>query len=320
MATFVSGWGLPTNLDPHQVYDVPMQTMMLNAYDNLYRYQNDPPEIVPWLAESHTVSDDGLTWEFKLRPGDQVPRRQRADRRGRGLQLPPRAGAGAGAGRRVPPDPEAGERDGARPADGALQARDRLCAVLRGDPQRLHRQSAASSRRNEKDGDWGKTWLASNGAGSGAYKIVPDGYRPLEYLDMEIFDGHFLGWERQSKARCARSPCRPTKETSTRILALLNGTIDWTDTNLPADQVDQINASKIAHVQKDIVMRTFVIRMNNTKPPFDNINARKAFAHAFNYMGFINGHPGRLCHARSLCRCRTRCGASRRMSRATTTI
>ena len=28
--------------------------------------------------------------------------------------------------------------------------------------------------------------------------------------------------------------------------------------------------------------------MNNAKPPFNNLNARKAFAHAFNYMGFIN--------------------------------
>ena len=27
--------------------------------------------------------------------------------------------------------------------------------------------------------------------------------------------------------------------------------------------------------------------MNNTKPPFDNVNVRKAFAHAFNYKGFI---------------------------------
>jgi peptide/nickel transport system substrate-binding protein len=80
---------------------------------------------------------------------------------------------------------------------------------------------------------------------------------------------------------------RPTKETSTRVLALINGTLDCTDPNLPADQVEQINASKIAYVQKDVVMRTFVVRMNNTKPPFDNINARKAFAHAFNYDGFI---------------------------------
>ena len=34
-------------------------------------------------------------------------------------------------------------------------------------------------------------------------------------------------------------------------------------------------------------MRIFLIRMNNKKPPFDNINARKCFAHAFNYAGFI---------------------------------
>jgi peptide/nickel transport system substrate-binding protein len=67
-STFLNGNALPGNLDPHQVYDVPMQGLMLNAYDNLYRYQNDPPQIVPWLAESHTVTADGLTWEFKLRP------------------------------------------------------------------------------------------------------------------------------------------------------------------------------------------------------------------------------------------------------------
>jgi peptide/nickel transport system substrate-binding protein len=56
-STFVSGWGLPSNLDPHRVFDVPMKTVTLNAYDGLYRYENDPPEIVPWLAESHTIPD-----------------------------------------------------------------------------------------------------------------------------------------------------------------------------------------------------------------------------------------------------------------------
>ena len=68
-STFLNGAQMPMNLDPHQVFDVPMQGVMLNAYDNLYRYENDPPEIVPWLADGHTVSDDGLLWEFRLRPG-----------------------------------------------------------------------------------------------------------------------------------------------------------------------------------------------------------------------------------------------------------
>jgi peptide/nickel transport system substrate-binding protein len=64
-STFVSAFGLPANLDPHQVFDVPMQNVILNAYDGLYRYQNDPPELVPWLAESHTVS--GMVWSGNSR-------------------------------------------------------------------------------------------------------------------------------------------------------------------------------------------------------------------------------------------------------------
>jgi peptide/nickel transport system substrate-binding protein len=283
--TLVSGFQLPQNLDPHQVYDVPMQAMMLNTYDNLYRYQNDPPEIVPWLAESHTVSDDGLTWNFKLRSGvkfhdgsvltaeDVVYSFHRV----LALGLGP---AGAFLKILKPENVTAPEPLVVRckletsyaPFFAAIPS---ICIV---NPRVV--------KAHEKDGDWGKTWVASNDAGSGPYRIVSEGYRPLENLDMEIFEDHFLGWSHNPKP-VRKIAGRPTKETSTRVLALLNGTIDWTDTNLPADQVDQINASKIAYVQKDIVMRTFVMRMNNTKPPFDNINARKAFAHAFNYMGFI---------------------------------
>ena len=65
----VSGDNLPANVDPHQIFDVPMQLFSLNTYDNLYRYQGNPPKLEPWLAQSHSVSQDGLTWEFKLRPG-----------------------------------------------------------------------------------------------------------------------------------------------------------------------------------------------------------------------------------------------------------
>ena len=76
-------------------------------------------------------------------------------------------------------------------------------------------------KAHEKDGDWAKAWLASNGAGSGAYRIVSEGYRPLEFLDMDIFDGHFLGWKHNPKP-VRKIAVRSIKETSTRILALLN--------------------------------------------------------------------------------------------------
>src|SRR3954453_115518 len=68
-AVLVPGFALPANIDPHQVLDVPAENVAFNLYDNLYRYEDNPPKLEPWLAESHTVSPDGLTWEFKLRPG-----------------------------------------------------------------------------------------------------------------------------------------------------------------------------------------------------------------------------------------------------------
>jgi peptide/nickel transport system substrate-binding protein len=283
--TFASGFGLPINLDPHQIFDVPMQAVMLNAYDNLYRYQGDPPKIVPWLAESHIVSADGLTWEFKLRSGvkfhDGSPLTAEdvvfSFRRMLALALAP---AGAFLKILKPEGVTAPE-----PLVVRFKLETSYAPFFAAIPS-ISIVNPRQIKANEKDGDWGKAWLASNGAGSGSYRIVPAGYRPLEYLDMEIFDGHFLGWSDNPKP-VRKIACRPTKESSTRLLALLDGSLDCTDTNLPADQVAQINASKIAYVQKDVVMRTFVIRMNNTKPPFDNLNARRCFAHAFNYMGFI---------------------------------
>jgi len=48
---FVAGQDLPVNLDPHQVLDVQAVVNALNAYDNLYRYEDNPPKMRPWLAE-----------------------------------------------------------------------------------------------------------------------------------------------------------------------------------------------------------------------------------------------------------------------------
>src|ERR687892_2518888 len=56
-------------MDPHAAFDVGRVAVRLNLYDGLYRWLDNPPVLQPWLAESHTVSPDGLTYTFKLRRG-----------------------------------------------------------------------------------------------------------------------------------------------------------------------------------------------------------------------------------------------------------
>ena len=77
-------------------------------------------------------------------------------------------------------------------------------------------------KAHEANGDWGAAWLASNAAGSGAYQLDASTYRPLERVDLKRFDGHFLGWNDNPKAP-KEVQILPTRETSTRVLALLKG-------------------------------------------------------------------------------------------------
>jgi peptide/nickel transport system substrate-binding protein len=284
--TLVSGDNLPANLDPHQIFDVPMQGYAVNTYDTLYRYEGNPPEMKPWLAESHTASADGLTWDFRLRQGakfhdgsaitadDVVYSFRRVLGLGKapaGAFLPVLKAADVTA-----PDKSTVRFRLGQPYAPFLAAIPIVCIV---NPRAI--------AGHEKDNDWGAAWLASNEAGSGAYELDPTSYVPLERVEIKRFAGHFMGWQ-DNPHPVEAVAYRPTKETSTRILALLKGSIDWTDSYLPTDQVEQVNASANAYVEKNVSMRTFIIRMNNMKPPLDNINMRLGFAHAFNYPGFID--------------------------------
>jgi peptide/nickel transport system substrate-binding protein len=282
-------WGdtLPAGLDPHAIYDVPMQFILLNAYDGLYRYVGNPPELKPWLAESYTVSDDGLTWEFKLRDGatfhdgspvtadDVVYSFQRL------LELG-KAPSGAFAPVLKPENVTKVDDHTVRfvlsePYAPFLSALP-IVAIVNQEVVEAH----------AKDGDWGTEWLSSNEAGSGAYIVDPEGYRPQEAVDLERYPDHFMGWDdNPNPIDLVRA--RPVAETSTRVLALLKGDIDATDSYLPTDQVERVEKADGVHVARDESMRIFLIRMNNTKSPFDNVNARKCFSYAFNYDGFIGG-------------------------------
>lgn len=279
-------WGdtLPATLDPHAIFDVPSQFVLLNVYDGLYRYQGNPPELVPWLAESHTTSADGLTWEFTLREGmtfhDGSPlAAEDVVYSFRRLLAMNRAPAAAFAPVLKPENVTAVDARRVRfvlstPYAPFLAAIP-LVAIVN---QRAIAPHVANN-------DWGTAWLAANDAGSGAYRVDPATYQARVALDLARFGEHFRGWgHNQRPIDTVR--VRPVMETSTRVLALLRGEIDATDSYLPTDQVERVDRNARTRVARDESMRVFLIRMNNRRAPFDNRDARLCFAHAFNYQGF----------------------------------
>jgi len=59
----------PKSLDPHTVTAVNDFRILMNVYEGLVRYADGTLQVEPALAESWSISDDGLTYTFKLRSG-----------------------------------------------------------------------------------------------------------------------------------------------------------------------------------------------------------------------------------------------------------
>lgn len=66
--TFAQGAD-PRGLDPAFVDDGESAKVMANIYDTLLRYDADSCDLVPGIAKSYEVSDDGLTYTFTLNEG-----------------------------------------------------------------------------------------------------------------------------------------------------------------------------------------------------------------------------------------------------------
>lgn len=59
----------PAGLDPALVDDNDSGNILCNIYESLLRFKPASTEVEPSLAESWTISEDGLTYTFKLRQG-----------------------------------------------------------------------------------------------------------------------------------------------------------------------------------------------------------------------------------------------------------
>lgn len=269
-------------LDPHTVFDVARVASRLNFYDGLYRWVDNPPQLVPWLATGHEVSEDGITWTFTLRDDvkfhDGTPmtaadvvysvERMLAIKRGSSALFLPVLEPG-----------------------NTTAVDDHTVAFKLKEPSALFGSfvadllvlNSALVKANEVDGDWGQAFLTENVAGSGSFTLSR--YDPAIGFIGERFADHFAGW---GEKYLDEIEFRTVVETNTRVQGLMRGDYHGLDGYLAPDQVQRLRGSDNVQIFEEESMRVFYFAMHNGRAPLDDLNFRKALMHAFDYDGYIN--------------------------------
>lgn len=257
--TLVVGWKFDDilSLDPHESFEFAGSEFGSQVYDKLITFdpQNIGP-IKPGVAESWTVSPDGKVITFKIRSGIKF-------HSGNALTA-----------QDVEYSVHRAVTMNKSPAfiitqfglnkDNVKQrarATDDSTFVLETDKAYatsfvLNCLSANVSavidsklvKANEKDGDWGNTWLKTNAAGSGAFKLTQ--WRANETLSYERNDNY---WQGAPKIR--RVVGRYMADANTRRLALEKGDIDVAR-DLQSDQMKALQSN--ANIQTRAVRKAYI--------------------------------------------------------------
>jgi peptide/nickel transport system substrate-binding protein len=272
--------GSPPSFDPLGAgTDSRVNTPSINLYNALMQFEWGTTELEKDLAESYEVSEDGLTYTFKLKEGvkfhdgselnaDDVVYtvdRMLALKKGIYRSLSSVVGAEA-------IDEYTVEFTLEAPFPPFLGALARLYIV-----------NADKVMENEQEGDWGETWLVEHEAGSGPYELV-SWEREQQYV-LEKHDDYFKGWDGNHVDRVVM---KIFAEESTRQLALEEGTADWSQLG-SADTFKALQDQGNLKMYADPTLNQLYIALNMNNEYLADKNVRKALSLVYDYKAHVEG-------------------------------
>jgi peptide/nickel transport system substrate-binding protein len=268
--------GSPPTFDPLLAgSDSRVNTPAINIYNALFQVEPGTSVVVPELATGYEVSDDGLTYTFTLRDdvdfhdGSPVTADDVVYTVERMLAL------GIGTYRNF------GNVEGAESVDDHT-VRIHLSAPFPGMIQaltRLYILNADLVRANEREGDWGQTWLQSNSAGSGPYTLVS--FQPEQQFTIDAVEDYWQGWHDDFVERAI---FRVIREESTRRLALQRGEVDWIRVG-SADAFNDVQTIPGVVAETQPTLNQLYFAFYTDHPQLSDPRVRRALSLAYDYQG-----------------------------------
>src|ERR1700687_475033 len=262
----------PVALDPAQVTDLNSNRVGRRVVETLVAFADESTQIVPGLAESWTISKDGLNYTFKLRKGiafhDGTPFNAQAVKFSIERQINPEHPAS-----KLGKYPFAayffGNVKAVEVMDDATvrfilkEARASFLAVLTAGAASIVSPTAAMKAGLD-------------------YAVAPVGTGPFK----------FVQWDRGQRVVLEKNPAywrfpvkvdrvifRSVTEDQARLTELLTGAVDLI-VSPPPDSVADLESSPKVTVRRQVGAHVWYLGFNNSKKPFDDKRVRQALNYA----------------------------------------
>ena len=274
--TFAQGAD-PRGLDPAYVDDGESAKIMCNIYDTLLNYDTESCDIVPGLADLPEISDDGLTYTFKLHEGvkfhDGTDCNAEAVKKNIDRQLEPN---------RTEDMPYASfvfgsEASGSGVASVEAVDDTTLVITLRAASTPFIKNMAMALAAPV---------VAPSAYENGANSIEnPIGSGPYKFVSWEkgqnvVLEANEDYWDSENMPQTKNVIFRFIAENSSRVTALTNGEVDIID-GIDASVVPTITDAGYSLFEED-GMNINYLAFRNDSGQFTTVEARRAFCQAVN--------------------------------------
>lgn len=294
--TLVQAWAIDDmiSLDPAEAFELSTGEITGNTYDMLVRLDaNDTTKVIGGIADSWTVSDDGLTYTFKLKPdikfasGNPITAEDVAWSFERAVKLNKspafiiqQFGLTAD---------NVAEKAKAADAGTFVFTVDKsyaptfvlncltatVGAVVDSKLVKEHVAAVTPSDEYKFDNDFGNGWLKTNYAGSGPFKTRE--WKANEAVVIERNDNYY-----GEKAKLARVVYRHVKESATQRLMLEKGDVDIARNLQPGD-FDAVSKNADLAVTSSPKSTVFYFSLNQKNENLAKPEVREAFKYLVDY-------------------------------------
>lgn len=275
-----------SNLDPHTGYDYAIRAIQRNVYDALLKYEGNPPQVVPWLAEKYEASPDAKTFTFYLRKDakfhDGSPVTAEAVKFSFDRMLRNKKGI-------------AWMYTGVMDQNSVAVVDPTTVKITLTKPYApflsvvpwLWIANPKLVKDNEKSGDDGQAWLKDHEAGSGPFKIKR--WEPGTLYELERDPAY---WNKDKGAGTLSGAIwKVVRESASARQQIQKGEVNIA-TDLGPEDMDLLKGQPKVKLIEEPEFRTFSIKMNMENGPTKDINVRRAISYAFDYKAMLEAEGG----------------------------